>query len=143
DRRVAVVEGRLPLVRLAANEAVEVVKALEVRPAVERAGDAGFPVGDVVVLAEEGRAVAVLADDLRNHRTTPRNLPGVAGEAATKLGDATGGRGVVVAARKQGRPRRRAKRGRVEAGVPEAVFGQLVQVGCRDLPPEGAPLAET
>src|SRR5262249_19529934 len=99
DGRGAVVEGRLPLVGLAADEAVEVVKSLHVWPAVERAGDAGLPVGDVVVLAEERGAVAVLADDLRYHRTALGNLPGVAGEAAAEFGDATGGRGVMVAAR--------------------------------------------
>src|SRR5262249_12656114 len=100
DGRGAVVEGRLPLVRLAADETVEVVKPLHARPAVERAGDARFPVSDIVVLAEERGTVTVLADDLRDHRTTPRHLSGVAGVTAAEFGDATGRGGVVVAARK-------------------------------------------
>src|SRR5262249_48302388 len=99
-----VIECRCPLVRLAANEAVKVVKSLPVRPAVERARDAGFPVGDIVVLAKPCGAVAVLADDLRHHRTALWHLPGVAGEAAAEFGDAAGGNGMVIAARKQCSP---------------------------------------
>src|SRR5262249_14650592 len=108
----------------------------------KRTGDAGFPVGDVVVLAEESSAVTVLADNLRDHRTTPRHLPGVAGEAASELGDAAGGRGVMVSAGEDCRPRRRAEGGRVVAGVLEAVPGELVEVWRRNLPAEGAPLTE-
>src|SRR5262249_4176756 len=86
DGRGAVVEGGLPLVRLATHEAVEMVKSLHPGPAVERAGDARLPVSDVVVLAEERGAVPILADDLRDHRATLRHLTGVAGEAAAEFG---------------------------------------------------------
>jgi hypothetical protein len=37
------------------------VEALQSGPSIKRARDAGFPIGNIVVLAEEGGAVAVLA----------------------------------------------------------------------------------
>src|SRR5262249_33676477 len=126
DGRGAVVKGRLPLIRLAADEAVEVIEPLPVRPAVEGARKAGLPVGDVVVLTEESSAVAVLADDLRDHRTTLGNLAAVAGEAAAEFGDAAGGCGVVIATGQNGSPRRGAERGCVVASVPQTVLGELV-----------------
>src|SRR5262249_48045769 len=61
DGRCAVIEGWLPLVRLAADETIEVVEALHVRPTIERSGGTSLPIRDVVVLAEESRAISVLA----------------------------------------------------------------------------------
>src|SRR5262249_1563179 len=46
----AAIKHRLPLVHLAADKPVKVIEALKIGPAIERAGDAGFPVGDVVIL---------------------------------------------------------------------------------------------
>jgi hypothetical protein len=45
---------------------------------------------------------------------------------------------VVVAAQQQRRPGRRAKRGGVEPGVPEAARGQALGGGAADRPAEGA-----
>ena len=118
------------------------IEALQSGPAVERAGDAGLPVGNVVVLAEEGGAVAVLAQDFRDHRLALGNLPAVAGIAAAEFRDDAGARRVVVAPGQQRRARRRAERGRVKARVAEAVLREAVEIGRRNLPAERAPLAE-
>ena len=136
------VQRGLPLVRLAADEPEEVVEPLHRRPAVEGARDAGLPVGDVVVLAEERGAVAVLAQRLRHHGAALGDLAGVAGEAVAELGDVAGGGAVVVAPSQEGGARRRAERGGVEARVTQAPLGQAVEVGRRDLAAEGPPLAE-
>src|SRR5262249_61021553 len=56
--------------------------------------------------------------------------------------DAGGGRGVLGGAREYGRARGGAEGGRGVAGVLQAILGELVEVGRRDLPAEGAPLAE-
>ena len=59
DLFMSVIDGRRPLVRFAADEAVELVEAGAGRPAVGRPGGADLPGGGLVVLAEGGRAVAV------------------------------------------------------------------------------------
>src|SRR5215469_361189 len=60
DRRRAVVEGRVPLVRLATHEAVEILKTTAARrPGVERAHWARLPDRDLVALAELRCGVAV------------------------------------------------------------------------------------
>ncbi len=59
DPAHSVVDQRRPLVRFAADEAVELVEARAGRPAVGRAGGADFPGRRLVVLAERGGAVAV------------------------------------------------------------------------------------
>ncbi len=76
----AVVDERIPLVGLAADEAVELVEALVGGPAVERARHAGLPGGGFVPLAEGAGAVAVEPQHFRQGRDAVRNLPGVAGE---------------------------------------------------------------
>src|SRR4029077_4542214 len=78
DRRCAAIEGRLPLVHFAADETVEVIKALQARPAIERTGDTCLPIGDVGVLADERRAITVLAQDLGEHAGALRDLSAVA-----------------------------------------------------------------
>ena len=69
DRRGALVERGIPLVRLAADEAVEVFKAAAARgPGVERAGRAGLPHGDFMTFAELRRGVAVQLQRPGNRR---------------------------------------------------------------------------
>ena len=55
----AVVDERIPLVGLAADEAVELVEALVRGPAIERARHAGFPGGGFVPLAEGAGSRAI------------------------------------------------------------------------------------
>ena len=62
-------QAGVPLARAAAEEAVEVVEAPAVRPAVERPGGALLAVRGQVPLPERGGAVAVVAQDPRQRRT--------------------------------------------------------------------------
>ena len=125
DRRGALVEGRVPLVVLATDEAVEVLEPPALRrPRVERPHRRGLPHGHLVALAELRRRVAVQRQRqgkwrhrVRPHRTLPRRRRG-------RLGDAPHAGGVVVPAGQQRLPRRRAQRGRVEAVVPQAPRGE-------------------
>ncbi len=60
DRGGALVQGRVPLVVLAADETVEVLEAAAAgRPCRERPGRAGLPDRNLVALAELGRGVSV------------------------------------------------------------------------------------
>src|SRR6476660_3776019 len=59
DGRGLAEEVRLPLARVAADEAVEIVEAHSDRPLIERAGLARLIAGRVMVLAEPGRGIAV------------------------------------------------------------------------------------
>ena len=65
DRRGPFVERRVPLVRLAAEEAVEVLEAAAGRPLVERAHRARLPDRHLVALAELRGAEAVELQHLR------------------------------------------------------------------------------
>ena len=141
DAVVVAVEGRRPLVGLRRHEAVEVVETLQRRPAVKRAGDARFPVGHVVVLADPERAVAVLAQDLRDGRRALRDLAGVAGVRGAHLGDHAGAHRVVVAPGDQRGAGRRAQRRGVEARVAQPHVGDAVEARRGDLPAERAPRA--
>src|SRR5262249_7465584 len=120
-------EVRLPLVGVAADEAIEVVEAHAGRPLVERPGRARLELRGVVVLAEPGRAVAIVLQDSADCGLVPGDDAVVAGESRGLLRDDAEARRMVVASGDDGRPRRRAQRGRVEVSVPEAVGGDLVE----------------
>ena len=81
DAGHAVIERGIPLVGLAAEEAVELVEARARRPAVGRPGDADLPRRGLVVLAEEGGAVTVQAQHLGERRDGVGPLPGIARKA--------------------------------------------------------------
>ena len=121
----AVVDRRRVLVRLAADEAVEVLEAAAARgPGVERAHRAGLPDRDLVALAELGGRVAVQLQRLGQRRRRVRADRAVAGRRGRDLRDPAHADRVVVAARQQRLPGRRAERRRVEAVVLEPVVGQ-------------------
>ena len=115
DRRRALVQRRVVLVRLAADEAVEVLEAAAGRPVVERAQRARLPDRHLVALAELGGRVPVELEDLRQRSARVRAHRVVARRRRRDLGDAAHPHRVVVAAAQQRRPRRRAQRRRVEA----------------------------
>ena len=142
DRRGVAEQVRLPLVGVAADEAVEVVEAHAGRPLVERPGLARLELRRVVVLAEPGRPVAVVLEDLADRRLVPGHDAVVAGIAGRLLGDDAEAHRVMVAPGDQRRARRRAQRGRVEVGVAQAVGGDPVEVRRRDHAAEGAGDAE-
>ena len=127
DPGQAVVEARVPLVGLAADEAVELVEARAGRPAIGRPGGADLPRRRLVVLPEEARAVAVQPQHLRERRDLGRSRAGVAGKGRGDLGDAAHVVHVVVAAGEEGRPRGRAERRGVELVVAQAPARQLVR----------------
>ncbi len=126
DRLGSFDDRRVPLAGVAADEAVEVLKAQPGGPQVERSGLTRLPVGNVVVLAVPGGVVAVLLQDLGERPRALRHERVVAGETGARLHDDAGGRGVMVAPAQQRRPRGRAQRRGVKLVVAEAVLRQPV-----------------
>ena len=121
----ALIDGRVVLVGLAADEPVEVLEAPAAgRPGVEGPGRAGLPHRDLVALAELGRRVAVELQRLgqRGRGVGPDRV--VPGRRGGDLGDAAHANGVVVAAGEQRLAGRGAERGGVEPGELEAAVGQ-------------------
>ena len=127
DRRGVAEQVRLPLAGVAADEAIEVFEAHAGRPLIERPGLARRPGRRVVVLAEPGRAVAVLQQDAADRGAVLADDAVVAGKARRRFGDHAEADRMVVAAGDQRRPGRRAQRGRVEIGVAQPVRGDAVQ----------------
>ena len=144
DRHRVAVDGRRPLVGLGADEAVEVLEPTTAgRPGVERSHRAGLPDGHLVALAELGGRVAVQLQRLRQRCLVLRPDRAVPGCGGGDLGDAAHADRVMVAARQQGLPRRRAQRGGVEPGVAQTTLGQPVERRCAGRPAERGRRAET
>ena len=99
DRRRAAVQRGVVLVRLAADEAVEVLEAAATgRPGVERPDRARLPDRHLVALAELRRAVPVEAQDLGDGRRRLRPDRRVPGSGRGDLGHGAHAHRVVVAA---------------------------------------------
>ena len=129
DRRRPLVQGRVPLVVLTADEAVEVLEAAAAgRPRVERSGRAGLPHRHLVAFAELRRRVAIELEGQRERRLGVGQHRAVAGRCRGDFGDAAHADRVMVASGEQRLPRRRAQRGRVEARVPQSALGELLEV---------------
>src|SRR5262245_38210878 len=105
------------MVHVAGVEAIEVVEAEAVGPAVERAGGARLPCRRVVVLADPRRHVSVLPQHLADGPAAARQHAGVAVVARGRLGDAAERGGLVIAAGDERGAGRAAEGGRVEAVV--------------------------
>ena len=143
DRRRALIQRRVPLVVLAADEAVEVLEAAAAgRPRGERPRRAGLPDRHLVALAELRRRVAVELEGQRERRLGVRQDRAVARCGGRDFGDAAHADRVMVAAGEQRLPRRRAQRGGVEARVLQPARGELLEVGRLARPAEGAGRAE-
>ncbi len=98
DRRRALIERRIPLVRLAADEAVEVLEAAAAgRPCVERSDRARLPHRHFVAFAELRGRVAVELQGPRERRDRVGQYRVVARRAGGDFGDAAHAGGVVVA----------------------------------------------
>jgi hypothetical protein len=95
-RRVAE-QVRLPLVGIAADEAVEVFEAHAGRPLVERPGLAGGEGRRVVVLAEPGGRIPVVEQHPADGGLVPFDDAAVAGETRCLLGDDAESRRMMVA----------------------------------------------
>ena len=133
---------RLPLVGVAAHEAVEVLEAHADRPLVEGADGARLEGRRVVVLAEPRGAVAVVLQDLADGGLVFGDDAVVAGVARRLLGDHAEARRMMVAAGDEGRPGGRAQRRGVEVGVAQTHLGDAVQSRGGDDAAEGAGRAE-
>ena len=142
DRRHVFIERRMPLVRFAADEPIKFVEAGSGRPAVGRPGDAELPGRRLVALSKGGCRIAIEPQHFGQGSDRVRALSGIAGIGGRDLGDAAHVVHVVVAAGEQRDPRRRAKRGRVELVVAQAVVGERLDRRHVDRPAECARLAE-
>ena len=140
-RRVAK-QVRLPLVGVAADEAVEVLEAHAGRPLVERPDLAGRERRRVVVLAKPRCGIAVVEQDAADRRLVPVDDAVVAGEAGRLLGDHAEAGRVMVAARDQRGACRRAQRGREDPVVAQARVSDAVHGRRRNDAAEGAGYAE-
>ena len=76
---MVLVEGGVPLVGFATDEAIEIVEAQPVRPAIKGADAGGLVVGHIVVFAKPGGAIAVALENLPDGRRTLGNQPRIAG----------------------------------------------------------------
>ena len=135
DRNGVLEQARFILRCLAGHESIEVVEAVACRPTVERAHRGRFRRRRVVPFAEGRGLVAVIAQHLRDRRRGFRDDPGVAVEIERPLRDRAGADALVIAPGQQGRPRRRADRGRVELVESDALVGRRVSVGVWTSPP--------
>ena len=105
DRRRAVVQGRVPLVVLAADEPVELLEPAPAgRPRVERPHRRRLPHRHLVALAELRRRVAVQLQRHRQRRLGVRAQRAVARRRGRRLGDPAHPHRMVVAARQQRLP---------------------------------------
>ncbi len=136
------VEDRVPVVHVAGVETVEVVEPKPVGPAVERARGAGLPSGGIVVLADPGGHVAVLAQDLADGAAAPGQDAGIAVVAGGGLGDPGERRRMVIAPGDQGRSRRTAERRGVEVVEPQPLGRQPGHGRRGNAAAESAELAE-
>ena len=142
DRVVVVHEVRIPLARVATEEAVEALEAPAQRPAVVRACSGLLVARRQVPLPDHERAVALLDQDLRQHPVLERHHAVVARIAGRQLGDAGHPVRVMVAAGDDARPRRRAQRRRVHVVVAQPLGRDPVQVRRPDRAPVAAELTE-
>ena len=143
-RRRALIDRRVPLVGLAADEAVEVLEAPTARgPRVERPHRARLVHRHLMALAELRRRIAVQLERLgqRCRRVGPD--AGVARSRRGELGDATHPHRVVVAARQQRLTRRRTQRRGVEPVVAQTARRQTLRGRRLDRAAERARRRET
>ena len=142
-RRGPLVERRVPLVGLAADEAVEILEAATAgRPGIERTCGTRLPHRHFVALAELRGGVAVEFQRLRQRRHRVGEHRAVPRCAGGNLGDAAHANGMVIAAGQQRLPRGRAQRGGVEAGELQPARCQFFRGRCLARPAKGAGRAE-
>ena len=138
DGDCVLVDRRGVLVRLAADEAVEVLETGPCRPRGERPHRARLPDGYLMALAELRSRVAVQLQRLGERRAHVRPDRVVSGRRRRDLRDPAHAHRVMVSSCEQRLTSRRAERGRVEAVVLEAVGGEPLGNRCVDRAAEGA-----
>ncbi len=127
DQAVVLDQRRIPVVRLAPEEAVEAIPALVERPVRLRRAGVGLLDRHVVVLADPERAPAGLAHHLGESSALRRDVPVRPWESRRGLGDAGHPVLVVVAPGQEARARWRAERRCVPLRVRQAVVGEALQ----------------
>ena len=127
---------------VAAVEAIEIVKAKPVGPAVEWPDGTCFPDRRVVVLADPRRHVSVLSKNFPNRPSAARQNSCVAVVSCGRFADHTGGRRVVVAPGDERSSCRTAQRRRMEAVVTQSLRRELIHCWRRYSAAERAELAE-
>lgn len=133
DKVVVVNEVWCVLIGLGAHEPVEALETSAERPPAPGRTQAGFLPRSEVPLAERERRVSLVAQNLAEEARPLCDLGVVAGVASALIGDPAHGRRVMVAAREQACPRRRAHRSCVEVPVPQPVCGKRVHCRCGDV----------
>ena len=139
DEPVVLDQIGIPLIGLAAEEAVEPVKTLLQRPLRLTAAAGDVLLRHVVVLADPERAVAVVLQHLPDRRALRRCTRGSAGKTVGTLRDRREPVHMMVAAGQETGPGRRAQRGGVPLGVHHPVVGQLLHDRHLDPPAVGRP----
>src|SRR5207248_1708403 len=124
DRFNVLEKGRRPLAGVAADEAVEILKAESGWPQVERPGLAAVPVGHVVVLAVPGCVVAVLPEHLGKRAAALGHERVIPRKTGASLHDESRRGRMVVTPGKQRRAGGRAERAGMELRVAQAVLGK-------------------
>ena len=139
NRRGALIQRRVPLVVLAADESVEVLEpATAGRPRGERPRRAGLPDRHLVALAELSGRVTIELQRQRQRRLGVRQHRGVARCRGGGLGDVAHADRMMVAAGEQSLPRRRAQRRGVQPRVLQPPGGELLEVRRLTRSTEGA-----
>src|SRR5262249_5331733 len=129
---------RVPLVGVAANEAVEVVEPKPCRPQIEWPSFAGLPVRHVVVLPIPRRVVPVLLEHLGKGSDAFWHQRVIAGIAGGELHDHTSVRRVMIASGDQRSTGWRAERRRMELRVAQPALRETVHRRRRNWPAERA-----
>jgi hypothetical protein len=128
-RRGTRVQRRVPLVRLAADEAEEVFEAAAARgPGVERTDRTRLPHRHLMALAELRGRIAVQLQCPRERRHGVGQHRAVTRRTRGDFGDAPHADGVVIAPGQQRLPRRRTQGGGMEAVELEAACRQFLRV---------------
>src|SRR5438128_8704730 len=113
DLRGIAEQVRRPLVRITADEPVEILEAYAGRPLVKRSDRAGLEGRCIMVLPEPRGGKPVVQEDPANGSLVLGDDAVVAGEARGLLGDHAEAGRVMIAPGDESRARRRTKRGGV------------------------------
>src|SRR6187399_1872465 len=132
DRRGIAEQVRLPLIGVAADEAIEIVETHSSRPLIEWPRLARLEIRGVVVLAKPGCPIAIVLQYLANRCLVPSHEAVIARKARRLLGDDPEAHRVMIATSDDRRPGRRAKCCRVEVGIAQTVGSDLIQGRRRD-----------
>ena len=140
DRSVVLGQVGIPLIRLAAEEAVVPLEPPAQRPAMERTSRRVVLRRGQVPLTDAERVVAVLQQHLRQHPVLEWHAAVIARVAGRELHDARHAVRVVVATGQDARPCRGTQRRRVHVRVAQPLRGHTIDIRRLDEPAEARQL---